>query len=196
MAELKAYTDKIFNRVHRTGEELKNDLPNWIERAIETEVWKQAISPATGKQFENAGQWLVANYPLGPAVGHGRFAIDYDDCIQLCKDRPEIKDMLVRHRPKRSVGQPKKESIVDNVNNTSDRKTGNSRLYIEERLQRDHKVIWNAYLRGEYKSARQAGIAAGFIKDAHDALKRLKSNWNKATKTQRNAFLKWIKETQ
>jgi hypothetical protein len=104
MAELKTYTDKIFHRVHRTGEELKNDLPNWIERAIETEVWKQAVNPSTGKAFENAGQWLVANYPLGPAVGNGRFAIDYEDCINLCKDRPEIKDLLVRHRPKQKAG--------------------------------------------------------------------------------------------
>lgn len=193
MADIKNYTDRIFHRVHRTGEELKNDLPNLIGRAVEAEIWKQTINPSTGKPFENVGQWLVANYPLGPAVGNGRFAIDYDDCITLCKNRPETKDLLVRHRPKRKNGRPVKEETVYNVNSLP-KMVGNSRLYIEERLQRDHSEIWQAYLRGEYKSARQAGIAAGFIKDTHDPLLRLKSNWNRATKKQRAEFLKWMQE--
>lgn len=193
MVKAKSYTDRIFHRVHRTGEELKNDLPNLIERAIEQEVWKQSIDPSTGEPFKNAGLWLVANFPLGPAVGQGRFAIDYEDCIQLCKDRPEIKDLLVKHRPKRKNGRPAKAETVDNVNGLV-KKAGNSRLYIEERLQRDHPEIWQAYLKGEYKSARQAGIKAGFVKDTDDPLTRLKMSWNKATKKQRAAFLKWMQE--
>ena len=71
-------------------------------------------------------------------------------------------------------------------------KPGNSRAYIEQRLSRDFKDIWKAYLAGEFRSARQAGIAAGFIKDQHDALMRLKSNWNKATKSQKKEFRKWL----
>lgn len=204
MANKATFTDRIFHRVHRTGEEIKNDLPNLIERSIEQEAWKDAINPATGKPFANAGEWLVARYPLGPGVGHGRFAITYDDCIRLSDDRPALKDLLVKHRPKRSVGQPKKESIVDNVNDLSDRKTGNSRLYIEERLQRDHKAIWQAYINGtkdedgniKYKSARQAGIAAGFVKNGHDPLQRMKSNWNKATKKQRKEFILWTQKEE
>jgi hypothetical protein len=37
--------------------------------------------------------------------------------------------------------------------------------YILARLARDHPDILAAYERGEYRSARQAGIAAGFVKD-------------------------------
>jgi hypothetical protein len=199
MANLKAHTDRLFNRIHRTGEELKNDLPNLIQRAIDAEVWKDATNPATGKPFDNAGEWLIANYPLGPGVGNGRFAIDYDDCIRLCASRPAVKDMLVKHRPKGKVGGDRqsskaKQTMVDNVNNGAKRKTGNTRLYIEERLCRDYKDIWQDYLNGKYPSARQAGIAAGFIKDTHDPLVRMKANWNKATKAQRRAFLKWVEE--
>lgn len=206
MAELKAsFTDRIFHRVHRTGEEIKNDLPNLIERAIEKEEWKTAVNPATGKHFANIGEWLVARWPLGPAIGQGRFAISYDDLIQLSSDRPKLKDVLVRHRPKSKEGATvgnknaaKHKTTVYNVNSclpsTAPRKTGNSRLYIEERLERDHKEIWQAYLRGEYKSARQAGIAAGFVNDDHDPLKRMKSNWNKATKKQRKEFILWAKQ--
>jgi len=43
--------------------------------------------------------------------------------------------MLVKFRPKKPNGRPPKET-VDNVNGF-EKKTGNSRLYIEERLQRE-----------------------------------------------------------
>jgi hypothetical protein len=44
----------------------------------------------------------------------------------------------VKHRPKGKRGPKPKNNFVDNVNETKNegRKTGNSRLYIEERLQR------------------------------------------------------------
>jgi hypothetical protein len=161
MVDIQLATSKIFHRVHRTGEEIKNDLPNWVELIIKDGAWKSVVNPATGKPFETVGQWLVANYPLGPGMGHGEFAITYDELIVLSDKRPKLKDMLVKFRPKKSNGRPKKET-VDNVNGF-EKPTGNSRLYIEERLQRDHPEIWQDYLQGKYKSARQAGIAAGFI---------------------------------
>jgi hypothetical protein len=167
-----------------------------IERSIEQEAWKDAVNPATGKPFANAGEWLVARYPLGPGVGHGRFAITYDDCIRLSDDRPKLKDLLVRHRPKGKRGPKTEDNCFDNIKTTSTPKTGTSRLYIEERLQRDHAEIWQAYLRGEYKSARQAGIAAGFVKDTHDPLMRLKANWKKATKKQRKEFILWTQKEE
>lgn len=197
MTSKATFTDRIFHRVHRTGEEIKNDLPNLIERSIEQEAWKDAVNPATGKPFANAGEWLVARYPLGPGVGHGRFAITYDDCIRLSDDRPALKNLLVKHRPKSKGGRPEKNKPFDNVKELKGFKTGNSRLYIEERLQRDHSEIWQAYLRGEYKSARQAGIAAGFVKDRHkkpSALQTLLKSWEHATAAERESFLAAIKK--
>jgi hypothetical protein len=193
MFDVRQATDRIFRRVNRTGEEIKNDLPNNVERFIEAEGWKSVVDPTTGQAFENVGQWLVANYPLGPGMGVGRFSITYDEFIVLCEDRPKLKDMLIRFRPKR---QGRRTDLVDNVNEVkeAERKTGNSRLYIEERLQRDHPEIWQDYLDGNFKSARQAGIQAGFVKDTHDPLMRLKANWNKASKKQRREFLKWVEE--
>ena len=191
MFDIHAATNKIFDRVHRTGEEIKNDLPNWVERFVEAKGWTKVVDPATGKPFDNVGQWLVANYPLGPGMGQGRYAISYDEFIALCDDRPKLKDLLVKHRPKR---QGKRTDLVDNVNKVkpSGRKDGNSRLYIEERLQRDHQQIWRDYLGGKYKSARQAGIAAGFIQSGHDPVKRMKNYWSKATVKEKREFLKWI----
>lgn len=193
MLDIHAATNKIFDRVHRTGEEIKNDLPNWVERFVDEKGWSKVVDPSTGKPFENVGQWLVASYPLGPGMGQGRYSISYDEFIVLCDDRPKLKDLLVQHRPKGKRGpKPKDVNFVNNVNETQKRPMGNSRLYIEERLQRDHPKIWKQYLNGEFKSARQAGIAAGFICDSHDPLKRLKSNWAKATSKQKKEFLSWI----
>jgi hypothetical protein len=192
MLDVKVMTNRIFSRVHRGGEEMKNDLPNNVERFIDAEGWNLVINPATGKAFENVGQWLVANYPLGPGMGVGRFSITYDEFIVLCEDRPKLKDMLIRFRPKGKRGPKAKGSLFDNVKEIDPPKTGNSRLYIEERLQRDHPEIWQDYLDGKFKSARQAAIQAGFVKDTHDPLMRLKANWNKASKKQRREFLKWV----
>jgi hypothetical protein len=193
MSEVHNATKRIFHRVHTTGEEIKNDLPNWVERAVEAKVWEKTIDPSTGKPFEDVGKWLVSNWPLGPGMGQGRYTITYDEFIVLCEDRPALKDLLIKHRPTRKRGGDRRSEEFK----VSDAKfekpaTPNSRLYIEERLQRDHKAIWKAYLRGEHTSARKAGIAAGFIKDTHNPLMRLKSNWNKASAKEKRDFLKWV----
>lgn len=189
--DIKLATERVFERVNSGGEEIKNDLPNWIQRVIDSGAWKNAINPGTNKAFESVGQWLVANYPYGPGMGQGEFSITYDEFITLCANRPKLKDMLVRYRPKRKNGTHRnEEDAFDNVKSTP--ATGNSRLYLEERLQRDHKEIWKDYLAGKYKSARQAAIAAGFVKDTHDPVMRLKAYWRKASKKQQREFLKWI----
>lgn len=194
MLNLENAKNRIFDRVHRTGEEVKNDLPNWVERVVQDGAWKKA-KDANGKPFNTVGEWLVSNYPLGPGVGSSRFAIKYEELISLCEDNfPNLCKLLKDSRPQRKNGGDRKSKEISFDNVKTDRPpTGNSRQYIEERLRREFPAIWKAYLNGEYKSARQAGIAAGFIKDSHDPLMRLKSNWNKASKSQRNAFFKWIK---
>lgn len=194
MVDIKKATKQIFNRVYKTGEEIKNDLPNWVQRVIDEEAWKQAVD-VNGEPFESVGHWLVANYPYGPGCGKGEFAVKYDELIMFCENRKELKDTLIRYRPKGKRGGDRgNQHTGGKVSNTHYAKKANtgSRLYIEERLQRDHPAIWKDYLAGKYASARQAGIAAGFIADSHDPLKRAKSNWNKMTKKQRKEFLEWI----
>jgi hypothetical protein len=199
MSNFDVVRDQIYEEVNRGGERVKVNLPNWIERAIEAESWRQAVNVTTGKPYQNLGEWLVARWPMGPAVGSTSHSITYDELIMLCDRRPVIKDLLVKHRPSKGKGgRPKKdaEKPVDNVNGFAKKPSGNSRAYIERRLQFDHPEIWQAYLNGEHKSARQAGIAAGFIKDTHDPLALLKANWSKATGKQRKQFLKWIESDQ
>lgn len=186
--------NKIFDRVHRTGEEVKNDLPNWVQRAVDNETWRQSINPATGKRFETVGEWLVASWPLGPGMGSSEFSITYDEFILLCEKRPTLKKLLVESRPKRREGRPTKEESETGYNVTSlpIKERGNSRAYLEDRLARDFPDHWQDYIDGKYKSARQAAIAAGFLKDTHNPIDRLLSNWRKATKSQRLEFVKHL----
>lgn len=191
-------TNKIFDRVHRTGEEIKNDLPNWVERAVEHETWKKSINPATGEPFTTVGEWLVASWPLGPGMGIGQHAITYDEFILLCESRPALKGLLVKSRPKRREGRPSKEESEthDNIMSLPETpKFGTSRAYLEDRLARDYPKHFADYLNGKYRSARQAAIAAGFLKDTHNPIDRLLNNWKKANKKERLAFIKLLNES-
>lgn len=199
---MKTATDHIFTRVHRQGEEIKNDLPNWVERVVRDEGWKQIIDVTTGQPFESLGKWLTASWPMGPGMGQGRFAITYDEFILLCEKRPTLKNLLVTHRPKGKRGgngsnQYAKAEVAngDNITlSTSMPKRGTSRAYIEDRLARDFPEHWAKYLAGEYPSARQAAIAAGFLTDTHERGKALKRHWSKASKAERRQFLKSLDE--
>lgn len=188
----------IFDRVHRTGEEIKNHLPSWVERVVESGAWKKERN-AEGKPFETVGDWLTANYPLGPGVGQGKFAIRYEELIELCEGNySELQKLLKDNRPKRKRGgngsnqHRQLANDSDGMNCDKAPKPGNSRQYIEERLRREFPAIWKDYLAGKYPSARKAAIAAGFIKDSHDPLMRLKSNWKRASVKQRKEFMKWL----
>jgi hypothetical protein len=200
MLNLENAKNRIFDRVHRTGEEVKNDLPNWVERVVKDGAWKKA-KDANGKPFDTVGEWLVSNYPLGPGVGSSRYAIKYEELIALCEDNfPDLCKMLKDNRPTRKRGGDHGNQYTGGKrdNGTDAKRThgSNSRQYIEERLRREFKKIWKDYLAGVYPSARQAGIAAGFIKDSHDPLQRLRSNWNKASKKQRKEFLEWLESDE
>ena len=185
--------DRLFKRISRTGEEIKNDFPNVLRDAIKHKIW-QHYTKADGTKFNNLGEWLTYSFPNGCSMGGQSYFISYEDALQLTSGYRELHGLLVKHRPSTSGkqgGRPKKET-VDNINGFPKRATGTSRAYIEQRLQQDHPKIWKEYRDGKIKSARQAGIQAGFIKDSHDPLKRLKSNWNKATKRQRDEFIEFL----
>lgn len=188
---------RLFNRVHRTGEEIKNDFPNILQSCIKHKAWEH-FSTVDGKPFKNLGEWLVYSFPNGVSMGSSWSVVSYEDALQLCKDHRQLHGLLVKHRPSPSGekgGRPKKET-VNNINGLAKKHVGTSRAYIEQRLQKDFPKIWKDYVAGNYKSARQAGIAAGFISDSHDPVKRLKSNWSKATAKQRKEFLSWIQEAK
>lgn len=69
---------------------------------------------------------------------------------------------------------------------------GNSSARIAARLKRDHLEIAAAVERGEYRSMRAAGIAAGIVKPP-TPLAELRHAWKKASQDERHTFLGEIK---
>jgi hypothetical protein len=107
-----AIRDRLFDRFHRGGEQLKNDLPNILRTAIVTEAWKAFRDP-NGRAFENLVEWLMASYPIGPAMGGGRHVISYNDALQLCADASDVRRVLAAHPPWDI--HPRANDVVDRV---------------------------------------------------------------------------------
>jgi len=68
---------------------------------------------------------------------------------------------------------------------------GTSADYLTARLKRDHGDIFQRLADGEFRSVRQAAIAAGIVK-VPGGIDRLRAAWKKATKEERLAFLEEI----
>jgi hypothetical protein len=73
-----------------------------------------------------------------------------------------------------------------------DAQYGNSEAYLVRRLKRDEPEIAEALERGEYRSVRAAGIAAGFVK-IESPLVTLKRAWGKASPEERETFREWTR---
>ena len=112
--------------------------------------------------FESADQMLLEKLEIPPdwvrmaaavleASGENLSKAEVDKAIELRK----------RGRPKKV--EAKKDDNV--IFSESPKEQGNSAEYIKARLRRDHPEIAEELERGEHRSARAAGIAAGFIKD-------------------------------
>ena len=111
---------------------------------------------------------------------------------RIIADDPETL-ALFREAMLGKEGGDKRSAITGN-NVTSDRPprvTGNSKSYTLSRLKKDRPDLFDRVVKGEL-TANKAAIEAGFRKRA-DAFDALRTGWRKATKTQRERFLEWIK---
>ena len=192
-ANYKAILTHLFDRIHTTGEEMKNDFPNLLRSAIETEAWTH-FNDYEGKPFENLVDWLDYSYPNGASMGQGKNAISYKDALKLTEGHPEVHRVLATNAPKGG----KKKAGVENGNllaHFSKRGNKMAKPVLADRLAQEFPKFYDAYLRGDYRSIRAAAEAAGLVKPAKkpDPFQRLKSNWKKATKGQQQDFLKWLK---
>jgi hypothetical protein len=86
-----------------------------------------------------------------------------------------------------------KEELLSNNNSEKGRKCGTSARYIVERLKRDAPDVAEALARGEYPSARAAGIAAGIVK-VLTKLEAAKKAYLKLSPEEKNRFLGWAKK--
>jgi hypothetical protein len=189
-----AIRNHLFDRIHKTGEELKNDFPNILRRAIETEAWRH-FSDFEGKPFTNLVDWLAYTFPNGASMGEGKNAITYQDAIDLCKEHPEVQSVLRTHAPNSGHGgdrKSQKAKLYQGAVRHLDRHATHAKALLAIRLAQENPEIYKALQNGEYTSLRAAAEAAGLVKRSNDPLPRLKSFWKRASKKDQQKFRKWL----
>lgn len=112
--------------------------------------------------FESADQMLLEKLEIPPDWVRMAAAVLEASGENLSK--PEVdKAIELRKRGRPKKGEAKKDNNI--IFSESPKAQGTSADYIKARLRRDHPEIAEELERGKHRSARAAGIAAGFIKD-------------------------------
>jgi|HubBroStandDraft_6_1064221.scaffolds.fasta_scaffold569210_2 hypothetical protein len=184
-----AMRDHLWNRIHRTGEEMKNDFPNLLRRAVETEAWSH-FTNAEGKPYPGLVEWLHGGWPGGCMMGTGKDVLTIEEALKLTEGHPEVHRALTDNASKARVGKPK--GPVALILKQLNHRCGRSAVVLGMRLREEHPDFYEKWERGEFKTLRAAAIAAGLVKSANVPLPRLKYFWSKAGKKDREAFRKWM----
>lgn len=188
-ANYDAIRDHLFDRIHKTGEVIKNDFPNTLRTAIEAEVWKQ-FTDFEGKPFANLVDWLHYTFPNGASMGQGQHAITYEEALKLTEGASDVHRVLAENAPKPKVGRPKSINAASTPHLIDRHNHHKSATALSVRLAQEKPKYYDAYLRGEYKSVTGAATAAGLLKDNAN-LRRAKSGFSKLTAEERTEFLEW-----
>jgi hypothetical protein len=182
-ANYNAIRDHLFERIHTTGEQVKNHFPNVLRAAIEAEAWKHFVD-AEGKPFKSLVEWLHSTYPNGVSMGQGKHAISYDEALKLTEAVSDVHRILERESPSKRVRD-------QNANSAPPRRYKPS---LQMRLQIEDPKAYNQYLFGDIKSISAAAKAAGLVKSRpRQNLARAKAAFQKMTREERAEFLKWLK---
>lgn len=181
-----AIRDHIFDRIHKTGEQVKIHLPNLLRSAIESEAWKH-FRDAEGKPFENLVDWLHSTYPNGVSMGQGKHAISYDEALKLTEAASDVHRILERDTPSKQVREK-------NANSAPPRRYKPS-LYV--RVEQEDPETYQQYLFGKIRNITAAAKAAGIVKARpRQNLARAKSAFGKMTAVERAEFLQWLKTSE
>jgi hypothetical protein len=187
-----AIRDHLFDRIHKNGEQLKNDFPNILRRAIEAEIWTQYVD-GTGQPFENIVDWLHYTFPNGASMGQGQHALTYEEAIKLTEGASDVHRVLLESVPKGKRGRKPNELKASTP--LIPYRSGARKLTLALRLSQDEPKVFADFQKGKYKSLTEAAVAAGIRKNDGN-LRRAKSSFRKMTVEQREEFLAWMKSDE
>jgi hypothetical protein len=134
---------------------------DWLAEAEEfyEELGHASADEMLEKELEIPPDWVRMAAAVLEATGENLSKAEVDHAIELKKhggDRRSETFLAQHGGDRRSEDQDVNHSLVYGTGNAD---------YIKARLRRDHPEIAEQLEAGEFKSARQAGIAAGFVKD-------------------------------
>ena len=192
-ANYDAIRNHLFDRIHKNGEQMKNDFPNILRTAIREEVLKK-FTGFDGKPFQNLVEWLHYEFPNGVAMGRGQHVITYEDALQLTEGATDVHSVLLENAPKGKPGPKPKNGNELGVSTLPIMQRGKNRNYsssvLSVRLFQEKPKFYEAYQRGKYKSVTAAAIAAGLLKDNAD-MRRAQSAFRQMTASEQNELIKW-----
>ncbi len=188
-ANYDAIRDHLFDRIHKTGEEVKNDFANILRTAIETKAWEH-FTDAKGAPFKNLVEWLHYTYPNGTSMGGGKHAINYEEAVKLTEVASDVHSALRRDMPKVKAALARKRE-GDEV---SRKRVPRGRPTLLARLEEEKPEFHRAYMRGQYASVTEAAKAAGLVKARrNENLMRAKSAFRHMNSKERAEFVDWMK---
>lgn len=193
-ANFDAIRDHLFDRIHKNGEQLKNDFPNTLRLAIKNEVWRE-FANAEGKPFDNLVDWLHFTFPSGVSMGQGQHAITYEEALVLTEGSKDVHRVLAENAPNRGRGGDRRSAKAkenQSVPTHFERQGKRSKPVLSARLAQEHPKHYDRYLKGEYKTVTAAAIAAGILKNDAN-MRRAKSAYRNMTTEERKEFLEWVK---
>jgi hypothetical protein len=169
------------------GGQFLENLPRLVIKIGKGRLWSSVAPRGRGPFVEFSD---FATHPLPDGLGS-----DIGRLIDLCKGNDQAVKFLEAQR-----GREQKETVTQGARTdiTSLRgkevetpSGGNGSAYLLRRLARLGDEWVDRYEAGEFKSVRQAAIAAGIVK-VPNVIDKLRAAWKKATKEERLAFLKEI----
>jgi hypothetical protein len=186
----------LFNRIHRTGEEIKNNFPNLLRTAIEVRIWEH-YRKDDGQPFTDIADWLHYSWPSGTWLGSDSCALNYEDAMQLCEGHADVYDVLVQYAPKAKRGGDRRSKKA-RENQSSGTATliiggsgkNNRSSVLSVRLREHFPEHYQKYLSGEYKSIWAAAVAAGIVK-VPTALETIKRLYGKLSAEERRQLRAW-----
>jgi hypothetical protein len=188
-ANYDAIRDHLFDRIHKNGEQLKNDFPNILRKAIETEAWTQ-FTDGEGRPFQNIVDWLHYTFPSGASMGQGQHALTIEETLKLTEGASDVHRVLSEHASRKGRGRPGKEMAEIPFVKKGKNSPRAKEVLLAKRLAEEKPKIYDRYIKGD-TSLNDAGRAAGLIKN--DILGRAKSAFRNMTTAQRGEFLEWMK---
>lgn len=182
-ANYNAIRDHLFDRIHKTGEQVKNDFPNILRAAIESEAWKH-FTDADGRPFKSLVEWLHSTYPSGPSLGQGKHAISYDEALKLTEAAADVHGVLGQEPPSKRARQQ--------IANCAPPRRYRPSIYA--RVEEEDPKAYQQYLFGQIKSISAAAKVAGLVKaKPPQNLARAKAAFQKMTSEERAEFVTWMK---
>jgi len=187
-ANFDAIRDHLFNRIHQSGEQLKNNFPNILRRAIEAEIWRQYVD-AEGKPFDNLVDWLHFTFPNGASMGQGQHALTYEEALKLTEGASDVHRILLQSAPKGKPGPKPKE--LKALTPLIPYRSGARKVVLALKLSKDKPKIFADFQKGKYKTITEAAVAAGIRKN-DGRLRMAKSAFRNMSHGERAEFLKWL----